>query len=468
MARNRSHSQFIYGHQSELDCRRNRTQSSTDEFHTFNNHAMSLMTLLYKQNQIPSLTYNYNAGAKCRLNSVLGSLPLSGYDDSLFDMNNNLATTSFFDQTRDLTVGLQFITSDGSLNSKGNTSLLPIPELYLIDTTVSQSYLAKDACAAFEKAFGLELNEDYGLYLLNASQYTKLSKLNPNIIFTLGAFATGGGTIDITFPYAAFDLNVSYPYNESYYFPIVPAANSTQNTLGRQFLQEACITVDYNRGNFSVFPIKWSLDDQKHIVSITPPANSTETSSPGTTSTAASPTKKSSGIGTGAIVGIVIGVLAIATLAASWFFWRRHKKHQADVKAAAAVAAVIAAEEENKPLPLDPYADTTNPGIRNWIVRKLNRRSCTQNIISWARRWIAIKLRVRQRWRLVTLYRYRRWRGIGCFMSWRRRMGCMSCRFNGELRGRGEGARIVLLVRPLGRIEVLFGILVMLSDVSSK
>jgi hypothetical protein len=332
-------------------------------FTTFNDRATSLMTLLYEQNLIPSRSYGYNGGAKYRLNGVLGSLTLGGYDDSLYDPNENLTTGFYFDQTRDLTVGLQAIRST---TSSGNTSLLPTPDLYLIDSTVSQNYLAKDACAAFEKAFGLELNEETGLYLLNGSQHTKLAALNPNITFTLGALATGGATIDITFPYAAFDLNVSYPYNDSYYFPIVPATNSTQNTLGRQFLQEAYITVDYERGNFSVFPRKWSLNTQKHIVSITPPANSTETSVPGPTGTGTAGSgankKKSSGIGTGAIVGIVVGVIAVAAIIGGLLFWRKQKKRREEERIAAEVAAAVS-EPKDPPLPPDPYADTTSPGI---------------------------------------------------------------------------------------------------------
>ena len=331
-------------------------------FTSFNDRATSLLTLLNEQNSIPSLSYSYNAGAKYRLNGVLGSLTLGGYDDTLYDTNNNLTTNFYFDQTRDLTVGLQAITST---TSSGNTSLLPTPDLYLIDSTVSQNYLAKDACAEFEKAFGLELDEATNLYLLNSSQHAKLAKLNPNITFTLGAEATGGGTIDITFPYAAFDLNVSYPYNDSYYFPIVPAVNSSQNTLGRQFLQEAYITVDYNRGNFSVFPMKWSLNAQKHIVSITPPSNSTGTSNSSTTATGtpgSGANTKKSGIGTGAIVGIVVGVIAIAAIIGGALFWRKHKKRKEDEKAAAAVAAAVE-EAKDPPLPPDPYADTTSPGI---------------------------------------------------------------------------------------------------------
>jgi hypothetical protein len=309
----------------------------------------SLTSLLYDQNLIPSLSYSYSAGAKYRFNGVLGSLTLGGYDDAAYEPGTNLTTGFYFDDTRDLTVGLQAITST---TSSGNTSLLPTPGLYLIDSTVSQNYLAQDACAAFEKAFGLVLDTDTNLYLLNNSQHDNLLALNPNVTFTLGALASGGPTIDITFPYAAFDLNVSYPYNSSYYFPIVPTTNSTQNTLGRQFLQEAYITVDYQRGNFSVWPRKWDVNAQKHIVSIVPP-NSTDPSTPGSSGTATSD-KKSSVISTGAIVGIVIGVIAILAIIGGFIFWKRkQKKRREEERAAAAVAAAVS-EPKYEPVPPGP------------------------------------------------------------------------------------------------------------------
>lgn len=329
-------------------------------FTTFNDRATSLLTLLYEQNKIPSLSYSYNAGAKYRLNEVLGSLTLGGYDDSLYEPND-LTFDFYFDQTRDLTVGLQAITST---TSSGNTSLLPTPALYLIDSTISYNYLAQDACEAFEKAFNLTLDNNTGMYLIDNAQHANLLKKNPNITFTLGAEPTGGATIDITFPYAAFDLNVSYPITENTtrYFPIVPAANSTQYTLGRQFLQEAYITVDYQRQNFSVYQRTWSLNTDKHIVSISPP-NSTESSTPGASATGSGSTnKKSSGIGTGAIVGIVVGVIVILVVIGGLLLLRRQRKRKAAEKEAAAIAAAIEAEPKDPPLQPDPYADHA-PGI---------------------------------------------------------------------------------------------------------
>ena len=323
-------------------------------FSSFNDRATSLLTLLYEQNKIPSLSYSYNAGAQYRLNGVLGSLTLGGYDDSLYEPNE-LTFDFYFDQTRDLTVGLQAITST---TASGNTSLLPTPDLYLIDSTVSQNYLAQDACQAFEKAFNLTVDNGTGLYLLSEAQHAHLTKLNPNITFTLGQEKIGGPTVDITFPYAAFDLNVSYPIarNTTRYFPIVQATNSSQYTLGRQFLQEAYIEIDYQRQNFSVYQRTWNLNTQKHVVSINPPNNINSSSTSGASPVGSSTPKKSSGIGTGAIVGIVVGAVAILIIVGGFFLLRRQRKRKAAEREAAAIAAAVENDRKDPPVIPDPYA----------------------------------------------------------------------------------------------------------------
>jgi hypothetical protein len=66
--------------------------------------------------------------------------------------------------------------------------------------------------------------------------------------------------VNITLPYDAFDLQLSYPYlpnttyadPSKYYFPLRQAANETQYVLGRAFLQEAYLITDYERNNFSI------------------------------------------------------------------------------------------------------------------------------------------------------------------------------------------------------------------------
>lgn len=118
----------------------------------------------------------------------------------------------------------------------------------LIDSTVPYIYLPEDACAKFEAAFGLQYDESNDIYTINSTAHTALSAMNPSITFTLSN--TGGQTLDIVLPYAAFDLTATFPVitsgNDTNYFPLKRAANDTQYTLGRAFLQEAWVDIFYS------------------------------------------------------------------------------------------------------------------------------------------------------------------------------------------------------------------------------
>jgi len=281
------------------------------------------------------------------LNKVLGSLTLGGYDDSLFE-DNSVTFPFYYDQSRDLTVGLKSITGSGG------ESLLPNGILTLIDTTVSQIWLPLEACTAFESTFGLVYDETTELYLLNDTQHTALQTQNTSLTFTLAPTLAGTASINITFPYAAFDLEVSYPLvnTTQRYFPLHRADNDTQYTLGRVFLQEAYLTVDYGRSNFSVSQRKWELNAAKHTVDILP-KNLTDTSSGNGTAIPGATAKKTTKTSIGAIVGgIIAGVAAIAALAFGvWFFLRHRRRAAAEQKSAElaqAIERVAQAEQEHK------------------------------------------------------------------------------------------------------------------------
>lgn len=141
------------------------------------------------------------------------------------------------DVTRDLVVVLQSISCSGSTS----TTLLSESIDIFIDSTDPYLWLPEDVCDAFEQAFGLTLNSDSDLYLINDTQHNMLLDSDAEVTFRLSDVSTGGETVRIVLPYAAFDLTAKSPLvdNESYYFPLKRAANSTQYTLGRTFLQEA-------------------------------------------------------------------------------------------------------------------------------------------------------------------------------------------------------------------------------------
>jgi hypothetical protein len=173
------------------------------------------------------------------LTGVLGSLVFGGYDSSRFTPNS-LTIPMSPDVSRDLVVGVQSISMANS--SHPQTSLLPSGGIFaFIDSTLPYIWLPLDACQAFESAFGLTWNQTSEMYLVNNTLHAKLLASNANVTFTLGVGKNGGETVDIVLPYASFDLTATPPLlkNTTSYFPLKRAANDTQYTLGRAFLQEA-------------------------------------------------------------------------------------------------------------------------------------------------------------------------------------------------------------------------------------
>jgi hypothetical protein len=272
----------------------------------------SLLTNLKNESAIPSLTWGYTAGMYNHDPKIFGSLTLGGYDASRFTQNSvNFAMGA--DISRDLLVAIQTITS-------GSTSLLSTPIFALIDSLVPHIWLPMSACQAFEKAFGLTWNETAQLYIVNDTLHTSLTNSNPTVRFTIAPDATGGSSVAIDMPYASFDLVASPPLAASgtRFFPLRRADNDTEYTLGRAFLQNAYVIANYEYFNFSVQAAQYpSTSVSQRIVTL--PAK------PGTTVVQT----KSSGLNTGAIVGIAIGAVAvILILGAIMFFVFRKRKEK--------------------------------------------------------------------------------------------------------------------------------------------
>ncbi|KAI4234105.1 MAG: hypothetical protein L6R40_006870 [Gallowayella cf. fulva] len=281
----------------------------------------SYMTNLKNQSLIPSLSFAYTAGASYRLKKVLGSLTLGGYDQSRFTPNN-MSFSFAPDNDRDLVVGIQSISST---NQDGTThDLLPTGINAYVDSTVAQIWLPEEACRAFEKAFGLTYDPESNLYPVSSTLHKKLLAQNASITFTLGNSISGGQTIKITLPYDSFDLQAQPPFtvNATRYFPLQRAANETQYTLGRTFLQEAYLIVDWERSNFSISQCLFDPDhSQEKLISIKPVNGSS------------SDTNADTGTRTGRTIGIAVGiavavVLFVAAFSAYYIIRKRKRRRQ--------------------------------------------------------------------------------------------------------------------------------------------
>ncbi|KAK4443484.1 aspartic peptidase domain-containing protein [Podospora aff. communis PSN243] len=283
-----------------------------------NQSTSSFFTTLKDEKKIPSLSWSYTAGAKYRLKQVYGQLIFSGYDTSRFK-ENTVSFSMAEDLTRDLVVGLHSISYSGS----SSETLLSTPIDIYIDSTDPNIWLPEEACDAFERAFGLTLDTRSGLYLVNETHRNRLLDTNAEVSFRLSDVKPGGETVTIVLPYAAFDLTAKPPLveQETHYFPLKRANNSGQYTLGRTFLQEAYLTVDYERKVFNVSSCIWNQGASQTIIPIT------STNDPNATfGSPSSPSKKLSG---GQLAGIIVGsvlggLLLIAAIAI--FLLRKRRK----------------------------------------------------------------------------------------------------------------------------------------------
>ncbi|GAB7346779.1 hypothetical protein MBLNU459_g1879t1 [Dothideomycetes sp. NU459] len=295
-------------------------------FSTFNDPQPSYMANLVTSKQIPSMSYGYTAGASYRYDKVLGSLTLGGYDGSRFTPSSVSFPFSPGDSNV-LQVGIQSILGMSTLS--GTINLLGTPMFSTIDSTLPYIWLPESTCDVFASAFGLVYDNSTDLYLVNDTIHSRLQDLNPTLTFVFGPSLYGGTTQNIVLPYAAFDLQASYPLyeNATRYFPIRRAANSTQYIIGRTLLQEAYIVVDYDRSNFTVAQAVFDnpMPSEKIIAILPPTSNSTNGTSP-------RPRHHTTELGNRGIAAIVVcAVIALIILLGLSISRLRRRRDKAEV-----------------------------------------------------------------------------------------------------------------------------------------
>ncbi|GAB7358837.1 hypothetical protein MBLNU230_g4060t1 [Neophaeotheca triangularis] len=298
-------------------------------FTDFNEGVPSYMTLLKEQGVIPSMSFGFTAGAHYMYSvGEYASLTLGGFDSSKF-VENDVEWTFAPDNERDTVVAIQQITTPSTIESNPEAVLLlPDPIYAYIDATVAEIWLPETACEAFESEFGIEYDEELDLYAINDTLHDDLKERNANVTFTLAEELDGGDKVEITLPYAAFDHSARPPYasvtNTTNYFPLRRAANDTQYTLGRTFMQEAYITVNWETFRFNVSQVDWNRNAGQNVVTI-PSMQSARVAAEQTEDFE----QDSGGISAGAIAGIVVGVVvALAVIGLAVFFFLRRKRRR--------------------------------------------------------------------------------------------------------------------------------------------
>lgn len=284
----------------------------------------SFMSTLFDSGMIPSRSYGYTAGNYFKTMRTPMDLVLGGTNLGRYSRNN---VTFPLDANRNPVVNLDSIQVSATGTppwGAGAYTLMVEPAQVMIDSETPFLWLPVSACRMFEQALGLVWNSTMNLYLTNNDTlYKSLTGPNLTFTFTLNGQPGSPQSVDIAIPFTSLDLTISWPYlnisstETIRYFPLKRASNEQQYTLGRAFLQEAYLAVDYDRGNFSVhtpyFPPR-----NDNIEAIINPADVV---------TPSKPKGSSSGLSTGAVIGIAIGIgfAVVAFIAAVIYFYRRRK-----------------------------------------------------------------------------------------------------------------------------------------------
>jgi hypothetical protein len=243
---------------------------------------------------------------------ILGGSNLGRYSP------NNISFQLDANQEPTVNLGGLTVSATGSAPwGPGKESLMLEPALMQIDSTTPFIWLPEETCRQFERALGLTWNSTTNLYLLNnETVHNTLVQLNLTFAFSLSPEAGSSDEVVIEVPYTSLDLEISFPYVNTTsfvkYFPIKRATES-QYTLGRAFLQNAYLVVDYERGNFSVNQALYP-PQQDNIVTIQKPSNIL-------------PPPSDKKLSLGAKIGIgVAGALGVLGIIAIIFFITRKKK----------------------------------------------------------------------------------------------------------------------------------------------
>lgn len=164
----------------------------------------------------------------------------------------------------------------------------------------------------------------------NTGQHNVLSGAQLNFTFVLGDTSTSTQLVNITVPYDAFDLKLTYPAipNTTYgsdaatkkYFPLRQATNEAQYRIGRVFLQEAYLITDYERNTFSVHQAVHPINPITNttIIAVTRDGLTTFTGPPEVNK------KMSAGVIAGIVIGAAVALIALL----SGIFCLRHRKQK--------------------------------------------------------------------------------------------------------------------------------------------
>lgn len=299
-----------------------------------NNTLPFLSTLVQDLSVIPSHSYGYSAGAFYYSGGIAGSLTLGGVDVNRYqDSKTAFALPAGYVPTVSLrSIQIASSSADHTL-SQNPLQLMTESQAasFTIDSSTPYLWLPEAVCDNFAKALNLTWNSTINLYTFgNDSNLANLVNQNFTFVFTVADINTGSGNLNLNVSFSAFNLQLSYPFPNLFsqytdervnYFPLRRTSNPEQYTIGRAFLQETYLIVDYERNVFSLNQATFPSSNQPpQLTAIKRPKDSTW---PGPVDLAPR------GLSTGAKAGIAVGIaiLLLSLIGIGVFLYLRKRQN---------------------------------------------------------------------------------------------------------------------------------------------
>lgn len=254
---------------------------------------------------------------------------LGGFDEAAFDAND---AAFLVDPGTGLTVHMSSLVVSNTLVGTMSVPLNGTTVAMSVDSAFSELWLPPAVCNSLAHALNLTLDPSTGRYLIDQDTHSNLVAASPEFTFTLAANDSSAQAVDIVLPWSAFDQLLLPPIYQSAvpYFPLRQTPKGSTSVLGRTFLQEAYVVVDWERGNFTLAQAR-SESATPSVVAIMPASDGYP---------------QSQSLGTGPIAGIVVGaVLLFGILAAAILYLRRIRRAR---EARMAQNAIWASSEAEK------------------------------------------------------------------------------------------------------------------------
>jgi hypothetical protein len=277
---------------------------------------------------------------------VPASLTLGGYDAKRFNpsasVNFNLdpayriPTVNLRGVSVSTTSKQESLPSGWTSSSRSLANASGIADPVIVDSSTPFMWLPTAVCDEFATALNLTYNETLRTYLYpNTDAYHAFLNDSPfEFTFSLSSYddtdpskgVNGPGVVNVTISARAFAQNLRYPFESAIeqsqytvpYFPLRRSENASV-VIGRVFLQEAYMVMEYDQGVFSInqalFP-----DDPNNDISLVAIERNPQSPYPAYTGT-------KSGLAPGVYAGIAVGViLAMTALLLTWCCCRRRSR----------------------------------------------------------------------------------------------------------------------------------------------